>query len=156
MQYPGKPRTHREPAYQRAWMRTTEHPCPVPGLKGDCWIFEGATLKGYGQIHSQGKTAYSHHVGFEYLRGARDPALELDHLCRTPRCWNPWHLEQVDHPENVRRGPGNGYREKTHCPAGHEYNEENTYRPPGRTGRECRTCRREDSLRRYYVRKAKK
>lgn len=33
--------------------------------------------------------------------------------------------------------------EKTHCPAGHPYNEENTYRFPSdnQTRRRCRTCR---------------
>ena len=37
-------------------------------------------------------------------------------------------------------------RAKTHCPAGHEYTEENTYilqRPGGRTARQCKTCTRE-------------
>ena len=40
--------------------------------------------------------------------------------------------------------PRNGNAEKTHCPQGHEYTEENTYRfgPEGRY-RMCRTCRGE-------------
>lgn len=37
-------------------------------------------------------------------------------------------------------------RAKTHCPAGHEYTEENTYRPPKNPNRrDCLTCRRERS-----------
>lgn len=35
---------------------------------------------------------------------------------------------------------------KTHCPAGHEYTEDNTYiiqRPGGRTARQCKTCTRD-------------
>lgn len=149
----GKPRTYREPAYQRAWRRTHEEPCPVDGLRDPCWIFEGATLKGYGQIHSNGRTAYVHHVSYELLRGARTNGMDLDHLCKTPRCWNPWHLEEVTHPENVRRGRGNGYREKTHCKNGHEFTPENTYRQPSTPQyRNCVTCRREDSRRRYLAR----
>lgn len=31
---------------------------------------------------------------------------------------------------------------KTHCKRGHEFTEENTYRRPGNTARNCRTCRR--------------
>ena len=83
--------------------------------------------------------------------------MELDHLCRVIACWNPWHLEEVTHAENVRRGRGNGYREKTHCPKGHEYTPENTYRPPSRpTNRQCQTCRREDSLARYHAGKKRR
>jgi hypothetical protein len=57
---------------------------------------------------------------------------------------------------NLRRtGPGDAavgqrraeqQRAKTHCPAGHEYTEENTYviqRPGGRTARQCKTCTKE-------------
>lgn len=154
----GKPKDHREPAYQRAWMRTTLVPCPVPGLVDDCWIFSGSSLRGYGQIHREGKTEYVHHVGFEYLRGERNRSLETDHLCRVPMCWNPWHLEEVTHEENVRRGLwGNYQREKTHCPQGHEYTPENTYRPPSRPyNRTCRECRRIDSLRRYRAKRSTK
>lgn len=53
-----------------------------------------------------------------------------------------------------RTGPGDAgigmkradqQRAKTHCPAGHEYTEENTYiikRSGGRTARQCKTCTR--------------
>lgn len=39
------------------------------------------------------------------------------------------------------------HAEKTHCPKGHPYSAENTYRRPGRTNRCCRTCRRENAPR---------
>lgn len=42
---------------------------------------------------------------------------------------------------------------KTHCPAGHTYDETNTYVYPGRSKRGCRACRREH-MRNYHQRKA--
>lgn len=48
----------------------------------------------------------------------------------------------------ARPGQGAFYRNKTHCPKGHEYTPENTYRSPcGRGGRMCRTCMKETNAR---------
>lgn len=44
--------------------------------------------------------------------------------------------DQVDHGTHHHAA-------KTHCPAGHPYDEANTYVYPGRAHRGCRTCRRE-------------
>lgn len=33
--------------------------------------------------------------------------------------------------------------ERTHCPRGHAYSDANTYRSPGGSGRQCRTCKRD-------------
>lgn len=41
------------------------------------------------------------------------------------------------------RGKGAHEREKTHCPHGHEYSEENTYRRPADGSRVCKQCRLE-------------
>jgi hypothetical protein len=40
--------------------------------------------------------------------------------------------------KNQKRLRGGGHGTETHCPQGHEYTEENTYRRRG--GRECKTC----------------
>lgn len=46
-------------------------------------------------------------------------------------------------------------REVTHCPEGHEYSTENTYRKPSQpNARRCRTCRRAEASREYLQRKA--
>ena len=69
-------------------------------------------------------------------------ALELDHLCRNPRCLRFSHLEPVTHLENVRRGrAGWNSRAKTHCPRGHSFDPANTHVYLGR--RVCRACKRE-------------
>jgi hypothetical protein len=60
-----------------------------------------------------------------------------------------------------RPGQGSFERNKTHCPKGHEYTPENTYRSPcGRGGRMCRICiqdrnRRKSSERSEALRRAK-
>lgn len=47
------------------------------------------------------------------------------------------HLDQVRHGTHPQAS-------KTHCPQGHEYTPENTYRKPSApNARRCRTCRRE-------------
>jgi hypothetical protein len=60
---------------------------------------------------------------------------------------NPAHLEAVEAVENAHRS---GHAVKTHCPAGHPYDEVNTYQRP--QGRICRECTREAG-RRYKARK---
>ena len=80
---------------------------------------------------------------FEALKGSVSKGLELDHLCKNPRCVNPAHLEPVSHKENVRRGRAGKYcKDKTHCPKGHEYNFENTWIGVSKRGnyRRCKIC----------------
>jgi hypothetical protein len=46
----------------------------------------------------------AHHVYWEKLHGPIPKGMQLDHLCRNPRCVNPDHLELVTPTENLRRG----------------------------------------------------
>jgi len=83
----------------------------------------------------------AHRLSYETEIGPIPEGLELDHLCRVRSCVNPLHLEPVTHQENVRRGEGaNFWRNKTHCPQGHEYTEENTG-ISNRNNEKCRYCR---------------
>lgn len=96
-----------------------------------CWLWTGRTVKGYGK-HS-GKLA--HRVAYEEMVGPIPDGLELDHLCRTPLCVRPDHLEPVTRHVNMRRR----FDLKTHCVNGHEFTSENTYLRDGYY-RTCRTC----------------
>ncbi len=88
-----------------------------------------------------------HRRAYEILVGRIPDGLVPDHLCRVRHCWNPQHIELVTHGENIRRGDHHE-RRKTHCPAGHAYDDANTgWRDRGRglKSRCCRACRREYS-----------
>ena len=54
--------------------------------------------------------------------------------------WGSYHDNQMDRVRNGRDTNKN----KTHCPQGHEYTEENTY-VDGRGWRACRTCQKQNS-----------
>jgi hypothetical protein len=68
------------------------------------------------------------------------------HLCDTPACWEPSHLRSATDAQNtadmIAKGRyRNGQSLKTHCPAGHPYDELNT-RLTRTGGRACRACAR--------------
>ena len=111
-----------------------------------CWTWSGAkTVQGYGRFHLDGNR-HAHRVSYEIHKGQIPAGLVLDHLCRTPSCVNPEHLEIVTRAENNRRADhyGCGWsRNKTHCLRGHEFTPENTYvkRLAGKNPqRVCKTC----------------
>lgn len=114
-----------------------------------CWRWRGAISRGYGVTWLQGRTMPAHRAVYVLVIGPVPKGMELDHLCFNPACVNPAHLEPVTSTENKRRirPHSNGNDQKTHCPAGHAYDQANTYlRPAG--GRGCIACRRE-ACRRY-------
>jgi hypothetical protein len=70
-----------------------------------CWIWKLSTSpEGYGQYWRDGRQRCAHIVYYEALRGPVQEGKELDHLCRTPSCVNPDHLEPVTTKVNIRRG----------------------------------------------------
>ena len=81
----------------------------VPEPNSGCWLWLGIlNNKGYGRFNAKydGKKGqrYAHRVSYAHYKGLIPKELELDHLCRTPCCVNPEHLEAVTHAENLRRG----------------------------------------------------
>lgn len=126
---------HRPPTIEeRFWPRVRK--------TGTCWLWMGGcTPEGYGMFKAE-KQMGAHRYAYELLVGPIPPGLQLDHLCRVPRCVNPDHLEPVTNRENSLRGtsPLAQNARKSHCPQGHPYDEENTYHYDGE--RHCRECGR--------------
>lgn len=112
-----------------------------------CWLWQGTTSGGYGQISIANKMKPAHRATFVIYRGIIPIGKELDHLCRTRRCVNPWHLEPVTHKVNTLRGVSLQAvnAKKTHCPAGHTYDGENTR--VWRGSRVCIQCGKDRSKR---------
>lgn len=105
-----------------------------------CWIWLGATTKGgYGVMRYEKGNTTAHRVSYQLFVGEIGGGLHVDHLCRQTFCVNPHHLEAVTPYVNTRRRSDL----VTHCPRGHEYNEENTYvwRKGKGSQRHCKTCR---------------
>lgn len=64
---------------------------------------KGLDKGGYARIVVQGKHLFLHRVAYELAKGPIPDGLVIDHLCCTPACCNPDHLEAVTDAENRRR-----------------------------------------------------
>jgi hypothetical protein len=117
---------------------------PLPEYRpdlGPCWIFTGRiSSEGYGVFDVHGVGVRAHMASFLITTGTLPDGLDLDHLCRVRKCVRPSHLEPVTRQVNVLRGVSPVARQVavTHCPAGHPYDEQNTYVKHGHRG--CRAC----------------
>lgn len=126
------------------------------------WLWGGATCISYGQIKAPGgksRTLLAHRVSYELFVGPIPEGLVINHLCFTPACVNPHHLEAVTQLENVTHSNnilGLGFA-KTACVNGHGLTEDNTlwYTRKGRPKRRCRICYGEQQRRAKRKYKAK-
>lgn len=120
-----------------------------------CWEWLGARgVKGYGNFDVSGKTFRAHRVSAMIHFGMFDQRLFVLHHCDNPSCVRPGHLYLGDAVQNMRDRVARGRdanANKTHCPKGHPYSEENTSVTV--SGRRCRICQR-DSQQRWRASRA--
>jgi NUMOD4 motif/HNH endonuclease len=86
-----------------------------------------------------------HRIVLEAFVGPRPDGMETRHLDGDPVnnaltniCWGTY----ADNRQDMLRHGKHPNSRKTHCPRGHEYTPENTYRSSARGGRGCRECRK--------------
>lgn len=136
------------PLAHRVWRRTRV------SARG-CWVWLGATnSRGYGQIGVRergGEKTVSRSTHREVAKaclGEIPDGMMVCHTCDVKACCNPSHLYIGTAHDNARDAVRRGRAvnplaianaAKTHCPHGHAYTPENTYRPPSGY-RICRTC----------------
>lgn len=109
-------------------------PEPMSG----CWIWTGkrGCRDDYAYFWAGTKEVYAHRWAYEHYVGPIPEGLVIDHLCRTPPCVNPKHLEPVTNLVNLQRAP-NYPPNRTHCKRGHsEWGR-------SRGARYCLACNRE-------------
>jgi hypothetical protein len=147
------------PDEARFWAAVNKNgPAPTrrPEL-GLCWLWRLSVNKkrgGYGQFRLGRRTLRAHIVAYELAGKSIPDGFDLDHLCRTPRCVNPAHLEPVTRGENTRRGmaPSAISARENRCGKRHELTPENTITRPSRPGkRECRECENAAQRRRHQA-----
>lgn len=116
----------------------------VRGEPGQCWNFRNTPgSSGYGNVNIRGEQIGAHKLAYTIANGPVPPDYDVHHTCPVANklCCNPAHLRAI--PKGVHaRQPGHVAQinaSKTHCPEGHPYDEENTYKTPNGK-RQCRTC----------------
>ena len=127
-----------------------------------CWLWKAAMLQnGYGTFGvptvdpHRHRTVLVHRYSYELFVGPIPRSLVIDHMCRVRHCVNPDHLRIVTRRINNLQNTVSHVAlnpDKTHCPVGHLYDEENTY-VSKRGYRQCRACHRAASHARYHGRK---
>jgi hypothetical protein len=120
----------------------------------ECWT-RGTGTGWYATFTVRGQMYLGHRVAYYATTGSIPDGLVILHSCDYRPCVKPTHLRAGTKADNVldmiQKGR-NWQASVTHCPEGHEYDDENSrYTPAG--GLYCRTCFNARSLARYYARR---
>lgn len=125
----------------------------IPEPNSGCWLWIASVNNdGYGFFGMGGRTMSAHRASWILHRGAIPKGKYVLHKCDVRQCVNPDHLYLGTQFDNMRDASIRGglsrasyCGKKTHCPRGHEYTADNTYRQPRVSGkgygRVCRECR---------------
>ena len=121
----------------------------LPEDSTGCWLWAGKTNSdGYGLLPENGAYKMAHRVAWELENGDIPEGVCVLHRCDTPPCVRVAHLflgTKADNAHDRDCKGRNGQALKTHCPSGHEYDNDNTHTyptPSGGVNRRCRACDR--------------
>lgn len=118
----------------------------MPEPNSGCWLWTACVNSdGYGCFRINDKLVLAHRLSYQAHKESIPDGLQIDHICRVRSCVNPFHLNVVTNKQNHYRSPIQNIN-KTHCPKGHPYDEQNTYRHPNGS-RVCKTCRKRNDKR---------
>lgn len=133
-------------------------------LLAKCQVTRSGCFEWAGAISKQGyptSTILIHRLVSELVYGPPGDHQMALHACDNRRCIRPEHLRWGSHTENMQEmwARGRGWSPflaagvqraaLTHCPAGHPYDELNTYRHgPDARYRRCRKCNTATAARR--------
>lgn len=67
---------------------------------GDCWKWQGASLRGYGIFRLNSRNRVAHRVAYMWAHGPIPARAEVDHMCFNRSCVNAAHLRLLDHQKN--------------------------------------------------------
>lgn len=88
----------------------TTEPVPLYRSRGvvtlsetGCWVWNGGCRGDYGVIRYEGRQHGVHRLVYSLAVHPVPDNLEVDHMCRNTRCWNPEHLDPVTTAENALR-----------------------------------------------------
>lgn len=74
---------------------------------GDCWLWTGGMVAGYGRFKANGKNILAHRASYEVHVGPIPDGVQVHHTCFNTNCIEPRHLEAVTRRENNQalKGP---------------------------------------------------
>lgn len=74
---------------------------------GDCWLWLGAKVRGYGMFGGiGGGHVYAHRLAYAELVAPVPAGVEIDHMCHNRACVNPGHLRLASKAENQQHRLG--------------------------------------------------
>ena len=65
-----------------------------------CWDWVAENHNGYGIFYYNGKNWRAHRFSYTFFIGEISERKDLDHMCCSPKCVNPYHLQQVTKQEH--------------------------------------------------------
>ena len=95
-----KPGPKPRPPEERFW--------PKVDKSGDCWLWTGGTVQGYGSFGiPPDRKVRAHRFAYELLVGPIPPGMGLDHRPTCPKnCVNPEHLRPANQKQNMENLTG--------------------------------------------------